>query len=100
MIEGPILSNKETADRHVPVMLNRCLDLLAPAISLPGAVAIDCTLGMGGHTEAMLERFPELTVIGLDRDLTAHQLAGKRLRRTFHSCPCGLQRNSPCSSRE
>lgn len=81
MTEGPILSDKETADRHVPVMLDRCLDLLAPGISRPNAVAIDCTLGMGGHTEAMLERFPELTVIGIDRDLTAHKLAGERLAR-------------------
>lgn len=74
-------TGKEAKDRHVPVMLDRCLDLLAPAISRPGAVVIDGTLGMGGHSEAMLERFPDLTLIGIDRDLMAHQLAGERLAR-------------------
>lgn len=64
---------------HTPVMLNECLELLAPAINAPGAVLIDCTLGMGGHTEAALERFPELTVIGIDRDADAIRLASERL---------------------
>lgn len=72
---------KDAKDRHVPVMLDRCLDLLAPAISRPGAVVIDGTLGMGGHSEAMLERFEDLTLIGIDRDLMAHKLAGERLAR-------------------
>ncbi len=36
---------------------------------------------MGGHTEAMLERFPELRVIGIDRDPQAHTIAGQRLER-------------------
>lgn len=74
-------SGKLAQDRHVPVMLDRCLELLAPALQQPGAVVIDGTLGMGGHTEAMLERFPSLTVIGIDRDLMAHRLAGQRLAR-------------------
>lgn len=72
-------TGKSAKDRHLPVMLDRCLDLLAPAISRPGAVAIDATLGMGGHSEAMLQRFPDLILIGIDRDLMAHQLAGERL---------------------
>ncbi|MDY3048642.1 MAG: 16S rRNA (cytosine(1402)-N(4))-methyltransferase RsmH [Rothia sp. (in: high G+C Gram-positive bacteria)] len=72
---------KDAKDRHIPVMLDRCLDLLAPAISHPGALVIDCTLGMGGHSEALLERFENLTLIGIDRDLMAHQLAGERLAR-------------------
>lgn len=76
-----ISPGKAAKDRHVPVMLDRCLDLLAPAISRPGAVVIDGTLGMGGHSEAMLERFEGLTLIGIDRDLMAHQLAGERLAR-------------------
>ncbi|QRZ62613.1 16S rRNA (cytosine(1402)-N(4))-methyltransferase RsmH [Rothia sp. ZJ932] len=74
-------SGRAAEERHVPVMLTRCLDLLAPAISHPGAVVVDGTLGMGGHSEAMLERFPELTLIGIDRDLMAHKLAGGRLER-------------------
>jgi 16S rRNA (cytosine1402-N4)-methyltransferase len=65
---------------HTPVLLERTLELLAPAISRPGAVAVDATLGMGGHAAAMLERFPELTVVGLDRDTEALAIAGERLR--------------------
>ncbi|MFW0155193.1 16S rRNA (cytosine(1402)-N(4))-methyltransferase RsmH [Rothia sp. P6271] len=80
MTDGAALG-KEAHQRHIPVMLDRCLELLAPAISRDDAYAIDGTLGMGGHTEAMLERFPRLTVIGIDRDLEAHRIAGKRLER-------------------
>ncbi|WP_448317666.1 16S rRNA (cytosine(1402)-N(4))-methyltransferase RsmH [Streptomyces sp. CO7] len=65
--------------RHVPVMLRRCLDLLAPALERPGAVVVDCTLGLGGHSEAMLSRFPEVRLIGLDRDKEALRLSGERL---------------------
>ncbi|MFH7597745.1 16S rRNA (cytosine(1402)-N(4))-methyltransferase RsmH [Streptomyces racemochromogenes] len=65
--------------RHVPVMLQRCLDLLAPALERPGAVVVDCTLGLGGHSEALLTRFPEVRLIGLDRDKEALRLSGERL---------------------
>ncbi|MBD8703600.1 MULTISPECIES: 16S rRNA (cytosine(1402)-N(4))-methyltransferase RsmH [Frigoribacterium] len=65
---------------HTPVLLDRTLELLAPSLGRPGAVAVDCTLGMGGHTEALLARFPELTVVGLDRDTQALEIAGDRLR--------------------
>lgn len=64
---------------HIPVMLDRTLELLAPALGRPGAVLVDATLGLGGHAEAFLERFPELTFVGLDRDSHALQLAGERL---------------------
>ncbi|WP_395243329.1 16S rRNA (cytosine(1402)-N(4))-methyltransferase RsmH [Agromyces sp. MMS24-K17] len=64
---------------HTPVMLERTVELLAPAVSRPGAVLVDATLGMGGHTNAFLERFPELTVIGLDRDTDALGIARRRL---------------------
>ena len=66
---------------HTPVMLERCIELLEPAIARPGAVLVDATLGMGGHTEALLERFPELTGIGLDRDTDALGIASERLAR-------------------
>ena len=65
--------------RHVPVLLERCLDLLAPALEGPAPVVVDATLGMGGHTEALLTRFPRLSVLGIDRDPQAHALAGARL---------------------
>ncbi|AEI12503.1 16S rRNA (cytosine(1402)-N(4))-methyltransferase RsmH [Cellulomonas gilvus] len=67
------------AERHVPVLLERCLELLAPALAEPGAVMVDCTLGMGGHTEGVLRRFPHVRVVGLDRDTQALELAGERL---------------------
>ena len=68
-----------TAPRHTPVMLERCVDLLAPALDHAGAIAIDGTLGMGGHTEALLRRCPGATVIGIDRDPQAIALASERL---------------------
>jgi 16S rRNA (cytosine1402-N4)-methyltransferase len=73
-----------TSDRHVPVLKDRCINLLAPAFDLAiGAgktpVVIDATLGMGGHSEAMLQRFPGLRLIGIDRDTEALALAGERL---------------------
>lgn len=75
------LSQREASERHVPVMLERCLSLLAPALSRENAIAIDATLGMGGHSEALLERFPALTLIGIDRDRQAHTIAAQRLAR-------------------
>lgn len=66
-------------ERHVPVMLRRCLGLLGPALDRPDAVVVDCTLGLGGHSEALLEAFPQVRLIGLDRDPRALKLAGERL---------------------
>lgn len=66
---------------HTPVLLERCVELLAPALDRDGAIAIDATLGMGGHSEALLERFPTLRVIGFDRDSDALAIACKRLER-------------------
>jgi 16S rRNA (cytosine1402-N4)-methyltransferase len=74
------------SDIHTPVLLDRCIELLRPAVESAAAegrraVAVDATLGMGGHAEALLERFGELTVIGLDRDTDALRIAGERLAR-------------------
>lgn len=67
-------------DIHTPVMLERSIELLDPAIHQPGAVLVDATLGMAGHAEAFLQRFPQLTLIGLDRDLEALAIAEERLK--------------------
>ncbi|MDO7881825.1 16S rRNA (cytosine(1402)-N(4))-methyltransferase RsmH [Antiquaquibacter soli] len=64
---------------HVPVMLERCIELLAPALERDGAVFVDGTLGMGGHSAALLERFPGLRLIGIDRDTDAIAIARERL---------------------
>jgi 16S rRNA (cytosine1402-N4)-methyltransferase len=71
---------------HVPVLLDRCVQLLAPALSRTdsagsGAVLIDATLGAGGHAEHFLTDFPGLALIGLDRDPTALDIARNRLAR-------------------
>lgn len=67
---------------HISVMRDRCVDLLSPAISLSeNPVVVDATLGMGGHTEALLEKFSNLVVIGLDRDTEALAHATQRLAR-------------------
>lgn len=70
-----------TTPTHIPVLLTECLDALAPALERDGAVVVDGTLGLGGHSEAMLERFPTVTVVGIDRDETALRLASERLAR-------------------
>ena len=64
---------------HTPVMLERTLEILDPALAHPDAVFIDATLGMGGHTEAVLERHPHVRVLGLDRDTQALDIARERL---------------------
>lgn len=69
----------DAATRHTPVLLQRCLDLLAPALAAEGAVMVDSTLGMGGHTEGVLRAFPHVRVVGIDRDPQALDLAGRRL---------------------
>jgi 16S rRNA (cytosine1402-N4)-methyltransferase len=69
-----------TTPRHAPVLLDRVVALLRPALDRPGAVLVDCTLGLGGHTEAVLERCEQARVIGIDRDPAALALAGERLR--------------------
>ncbi|OBH15069.1 16S rRNA (cytosine(1402)-N(4))-methyltransferase [Mycolicibacter sinensis] len=70
----------------MPVLLERCVELLAPALTRQspdggGATLVDATLGAGGHTERFLSEFPGLRVIGLDRDTTALDIAGARLAR-------------------
>lgn len=62
-------------------MLDRCLELLRPGIVGNNPVVVDATLGLGGHTEALLIEHPNLTVIGLDRDPVALELASDRLAR-------------------
>ena len=73
------MAEPDAAARHVPVLLQRCLDLLGPALQAPDAVMVDSTLGMGGHTEGVLAAFPHVRVVGLDRDPQALDLAGRRL---------------------
>lgn len=68
-----------TEPAHVPVLLERCVGLLAPALTEPGSVVVDCTLGMGGHAEALLAAAPQCRLVGLDRDPEALRRSGARL---------------------
>ncbi len=67
------------ADEHVPVMLDRVLALLAPALSSPGAVFVDATLGRAGHARALLDAHPELMLVGVDRDADAIERSRRAL---------------------
>ncbi|MDO4791702.1 MAG: 16S rRNA (cytosine(1402)-N(4))-methyltransferase RsmH [Buchananella hordeovulneris] len=78
---GEGISSQDVAALHAPVLKERCVELLAPVLAEPGSVAIDGTLGMGGHTEALLEACPNARVIGIDRDPRALTLASTRLAR-------------------
>src|SRR5215204_2529005 len=69
---------------HVPVLLSEVVALLSPALEAPSesggrCVLVDCTLGLGGHAEALLRACPQASLIGLDRDPQALAVARRRL---------------------
>lgn len=67
------------AEIHIPVLAGRVCELLAPALDRPGAVLVDATLGIAGHTIRLLTEHPGLRVIGLDRDPAALDIAARRI---------------------
>jgi 16S rRNA (cytosine1402-N4)-methyltransferase len=68
-----------TSARHVPVLFDRVLALLGPAIEGPDAVVVDATLGLAGHAEGLLRAHPAVRLVGIDRDADALALARLRL---------------------
>jgi 16S rRNA (cytosine1402-N4)-methyltransferase len=65
---------------HISVMRDTCVELLTPAINKSETpVVVDATIGLGGHSEALLESNPNLVLIGIDRDLDAIVKAKNRL---------------------
>lgn len=65
-IEKVLASGKTPAGTHRPIMVSEILDVLAPK---PGEIAVDCTLGYGGHTREILCRLlPGGRLLGLDAD--------------------------------
>ena len=82
--EGVVVPDATGGFGHVPVLLDRCVALLRPALTRrhpdgSGAVLIDATIGAGGHAERFLTELPGLRLIGIDRDPTALDIARARL---------------------
>jgi 16S rRNA (cytosine1402-N4)-methyltransferase len=72
---------------HTPVMLEEVLEWL----SIKGdGIYVDATLGAGGHSEAIAERLRSGTLISLDRDARALEIAGKNLARFGSKVKCVL----------
>ncbi|MGH9828877.1 MAG: 16S rRNA (cytosine(1402)-N(4))-methyltransferase, partial [Blastocatellia bacterium] len=63
-------------DAHLPVLLDEVINWLRPE---EGGIFIDCTVGMAGHSKALLEASDAVTVIGIDRDAESLELATTRL---------------------
>jgi len=71
-----------TTPRHVPVLLDRVVALVAPALTVPDRehpVFVDATLGLAGHSEAVLQACPQARLVGVDRDTHALDRARQRL---------------------
>jgi 16S rRNA (cytosine1402-N4)-methyltransferase len=60
-------------------MRDRVFALLAPALTTPGCVLVDATVGLGGHADYALRTFPSLRLVGIDRDPAALSIARNRL---------------------
>ncbi|MDE5602581.1 MAG: 16S rRNA (cytosine(1402)-N(4))-methyltransferase RsmH [Helicobacter sp.] len=65
---------------HNPVLLQEILESFnTPLVVKNGGILIDCTIGFGGHSEALLEKYPKLSIIGIDQDEVAITYALRRL---------------------
>lgn len=65
---------------HIPVLLEQVLESFDAPLVQEGGVLLDCTLGFGGHSEALLKAYPKLRIIGIDRDCAALEFAKNRLK--------------------
>jgi 16S rRNA (cytosine1402-N4)-methyltransferase len=84
--EGVVVPDATGGFGHMPVLLDRCVALLTPALTRhhrdgSGAVLLDATIGAGGHAERFLTELPGLRLIGIDRDPSALDIARTRLAR-------------------
>ena len=68
-----------TGSGHQPVLTDRVLALLGPALDRPGAVVLDGTLGRAGHALALLREHPGVSLIGVDTDPAAIEASRARL---------------------
>lgn len=65
--------------QHQPVLLNEILEYLTP--NREDGTLVDATVGLGGHSEALLERHPRIRLVGIDRDPAALERSRERLSR-------------------
>ncbi|PAF42866.1 16S rRNA (cytosine(1402)-N(4))-methyltransferase RsmH [Helicobacter sp. 11S02596-1] len=63
---------------HIPVLLDDVLEVFA---RIDSGIIIDCTLGFGGHSHALLENNPNICIIGIDKDAQAREFAQNRLQK-------------------
>jgi 16S rRNA (cytosine1402-N4)-methyltransferase len=73
-----VLMTTVGSELHQPVLLRETMALLAPEL---GGLYVDCTVGAGGHAEAILQASVETFVVGIDRDRDAVETATERLGR-------------------
>ena len=73
------MAEKSLQEQHIPVMRDRVLEMFTPALNVSNPLLIDGTLGLAGHTESLLKAFPNLKIIGIDRDPIAIERAKQRL---------------------
>lgn len=71
---------KALTEQHLPVMVREVFDLLSPALTSDNSVLVDCTLGLGGHSEHFLKNLNQVKVIGFDQDEVALTRAKERLK--------------------
>ena len=69
------MAEKSLQEQHIPVMRSRVLEMFTPALNVSDPLLIDGTLGLAGHTESLLKEFPNLKIIGIDRDPIAIERA-------------------------
>ncbi|HYI12790.1 MAG TPA: 16S rRNA (cytosine(1402)-N(4))-methyltransferase RsmH [Thermoanaerobaculia bacterium] len=65
--------------KHEPVLLSEVLEFLEP--NRPDGTIVDATVGLGGHSEALLERYPGIRLLAIDRDPEALERSRERLSR-------------------
>jgi len=68
----------DPAALHVPVLLDEVIQAFSP---LDGKTLVDGTVGLGGHSDALLQSSETLRIVGIDRDREALEWAAKRLAR-------------------
>ena len=64
---------------HTPVMYREILDCMSEVVHLGDHLFVDCTMGEGGHSSMILERFPEAKLISFERDPEIYEIGKKRL---------------------